>query len=112
MLFGRAVEIDLIASFVTGRLGTDHVLVVAGEPGVGKSALLDAGAEIAGRAGRRVLRAAALEYEAELQFGALNQLLHPLAGHVEDLSAEHRHALRVVLGFETGVPPSQLIAGA
>jgi hypothetical protein len=59
-----------------------------------------------------VLRAAALQYEAELQFGSLNQLLHPLIDHIDGLSDEHRHALRVILGLDTGVMPSQLIAGA
>jgi DNA-binding CsgD family transcriptional regulator len=112
VLFGRASEIDLVESFVTGRTDFGPVLVVAGEPGAGKSALLDAGAEIAARTGRRVLRAAALKYEAELQFGSLNQLLHPLAGSVTGLRDEHRQALQVLLGLESGAMPSQLIAGA
>jgi predicted ATPase len=111
-LFGRAVELDLLGSFVSGGPGSAPVLVLTGEPGVGKSALLDAAAEIAARAGGRVLRAAALEYEAELRFGALNQLLQPLIGHIDALSAEHRHALRVVMGLEPGAMPSQLVAGA
>jgi len=112
VLFGRAVEVDLITSFVTGRSDADPVLVVIGEPGVGKSALLDVGAAAAIRSGRRVLRAAALEYEAELQFGALNQLLHPLIGHIDRLGDEHRHALWVVLGLASGAMPTQLVAGA
>lgn len=112
MLFGRAVEVELIESFVTGRTDVGGVLVVAGEAGAGKSALLDAGAEIAARAGRRVLRAAALKYEAELQFGGLNQLLHPLADRVDGLRDEHRRALDVVLGLASGPTPSQLIVGA
>jgi DNA-binding CsgD family transcriptional regulator len=112
VLFGRAVEVELIESFVTGRSDFGGVLVVAGEAGAGKSALLDAGAEIAARAGRRVLRAAALKYEAELQFGGLNQLLHPLADRVDGLRDEHRQALDVVLGLASGAMPSQLIVGA
>ena len=112
MLYGRAVEIELIESFVAGRTDFGRVLVVAGEAGAGKSALLDAGAEIAARAGRRVLRAAALKYEAELQFGGLNQLLHPLVGQIDGLRDEHRRALHVLLGLTSGVPPSQLVAGA
>jgi hypothetical protein len=112
VLFGRAVEVELIESFVTGRTDFGGVLVVAGEAGAGKSALLDAGAEIAARAGRRVLRAAALKYEAELQFGGLNQLLHPLADRVDGLRDEHRQALDVVLGLASGAMPSQLIVGA
>jgi DNA-binding CsgD family transcriptional regulator len=112
VLFGRAVEIELIESFVTGHAEFGQVLVLAGDAGAGKSALLDAGAEIAARAGRRVLRAAALKYEAELEFGGLNQLLHPLVGHIDGLREEHRRALNVVLGLASGALPSQLVAGA
>ena len=112
MLFGRAAEVDLIGSFVAGRLGDDRVLVLAGEPGVGKSALLEVAANLGAHAGRRVLRAAALEYEADLRFGALNQLLSPLAAQVDGLDAAHHHALRVVLGLESGVMPAQLVVGS
>jgi len=112
VLFGRLAEVDLITSFVTGQLGNERVLALNGEPGVGKTALLDAAVEITGRSGARVLRAAALEYEAELMFGALNQLLHPLIGNIDGLDAEHRHAMRVVMGLEPGGMPSQLVACA
>lgn len=112
MLFGRASEIELIGAFVTGGTDFGPSLVVTGEPGVGKSALLDAAAETAARSGRRVLRATAFSYEADLEFGSLNELLHPLADHVAALRDEHRRALQVLLGLESGAMPSQLIAGA
>ncbi|WP_330249686.1 LuxR family transcriptional regulator [Nocardia sp. NBC_00565] len=112
MLFGRAVETELIMSFVTGGPGGAAVLVLTGEAGVGKTALLDTAAEIATRHGSRVLRAAALEFEAELQFGALNQLLQPMIGGIDGLDAPHRGAIRTVLGLAAGALPSQLIVGA
>ncbi|QLY29013.1 helix-turn-helix transcriptional regulator [Nocardia huaxiensis] len=112
MLFGREAEIEVISSFVVDGCGGETALVLSGEPGVGKTALLDAAAEIAAARGVRVLRAAALEFEAELSFGALNQLLQPLSGHIEVLEAAHREALRVVMGSETGAMPTQLVAGA
>ncbi|KAA8885440.1 helix-turn-helix transcriptional regulator [Nocardia colli] len=112
MLVGRKVERDLVAAFVLGQGGDQPVLVVRGDPGVGKTAVLELAADIAGSHGVRVLRAAALEYEAELKFGALNQLLHPLSGAIEGLGAVHRDALRVILGLAPGAMPTQLIAGA
>lgn len=112
MLVGREVERNLITGFVLGQAGDEPVLVVRGEPGVGKTAVLDMAADIAASHGIRVLRAAALEYEADLKFGALNQLLHPLSNGIGELSAAHRQALNVIMGLEPGAMPSQLIAGA
>ncbi|MFD6160631.1 LuxR C-terminal-related transcriptional regulator [Nocardia sp. NPDC060256] len=112
MLVGRAVERDLVAKFVLGQAGDQPVLVLRGEPGVGKTALLEMAADIAAAEGLRVLRAAALEYEAELKFGALNQLLHPLMSDIDELGVAHRDALRVIMGLASGPMPSQLIAGA
>ncbi|MFE7799280.1 LuxR C-terminal-related transcriptional regulator [Nocardia sp. NPDC057440] len=112
MLVGREVERGLITAFVLGAAGDESVLVVRGEPGVGKTAVLDMAADVAASHGIRVLRAAALEYEADLKFGALNQLLHPLLNGIGELSAAHRQALTVLMGLEPGAMPSQLIAGA
>ncbi|WP_405162884.1 AAA family ATPase [Nocardia sp. NBC_01499] len=112
MLVGREVEHDLVAAFVRGQAGDQPVLVIRGEPGVGKTAVLDMAADIAASQGIRVLRAAALEYEAELKFGALNQLLHPLLDDIDKLGAAHREALRVIMGLASGAMPMQLIAGA
>lgn len=112
MLVGREGERDLLAAFVTGAAAGESVLVLRGEPGVGKTALLEYAADIAVAQDVRVLRGAALEYEAELRFGALNQLLHPLSDGIDDLESAHRAALRVIMGRESGPMPSQLVAGA
>ncbi|MET8870786.1 LuxR family transcriptional regulator [Nocardia sp. NPDC004604] len=112
MLFGREVEIELLSSFVADACGGDNVLVLTGEPGVGKTALLNAAVEVASWHGARVLRAAALEFEAELQFGALNQLLQPTVEFIDKLEDPHRDAMRVVMGLAAGTLPSQLLAGA
>jgi predicted ATP-dependent serine protease len=81
------------------------VLLIAGDPGIGKTALLDAAAESAERAGRAVLRVTALEYEADLTFGALNQLLLPLLEDLPTLDEVHRQAIAVICGLEPGPPP-------
>src|SRR5262249_38413285 len=97
---------------MTGAPGDDRVLVFGGDPGVGKSALLDAGADVAAHSGRRVLRAAGMQYEAELQFGTLNQLLQSVIELIGELSDEHRGALGVVMGSESGPVPAPLVVGA
>ena len=90
----------------------EPLLLLSGEPGVGKTALLDAASDLAAGYGVVVLRATALEYEAEFAFGALSQLLYPLLDDLTSLDEAHRRALAVIFGLETGPVPSQLIAGA
>ncbi len=112
-LFGRDAELELISSFVRpGVPVASPVLILSGEPGAGKTALLDAAADCAGHAGRRVLRVTALEYEAELNYGALNQILYPLLDQLPALEEVHQRAIAVMCGLEAGPPPAQLIAGA
>jgi hypothetical protein len=74
MLLGRERERERIEALVAGaRLGTSGVLVVTGEPGIGKTALL---ADVAdGLTGMRVLRATGTEAERDLPFAGLGQLL-------------------------------------
>ncbi|GAB2442165.1 helix-turn-helix transcriptional regulator [Nocardia tengchongensis] len=112
MLVGRGVEIELLTAFVTDGSDGDNVLVLTGEPGVGKTALLNAAVEVACWHGVRVVRAEALEYEAELHHVALNQLLQPAIESIDSLDEPHRSALRVVMGSAAGTLPSQLVAGA
>ncbi|MFB6612521.1 AAA family ATPase [Agromyces sp. NPDC056379] len=115
MLFGRDAELELIRALVQvgpPRPAPPPVLMFSGEPGVGKTALLDSATEVSERAGRTALRATALEYEADLTYGALNQVLLPLLDHHSSLDEVHRHAIAVICGLESGPPPTQLIAGA
>jgi predicted ATPase len=101
-LIGRASERAQLASLLDeARNATSGVLVLEGEPGIGKTALLED--TVARAVGFRVLRAQGLQSEVELPFGALGQLLQPLQGHLASLSAEQCKALRTV--FETtGLP--------
>ncbi|HEY1966527.1 MAG TPA: AAA family ATPase [Pseudonocardia sp.] len=112
MLFGREAELGMVHAFARGDRQFGPVLLFSGEPGVGKTALLDAAVEIAERAGRIVPRATALEYEADLTYGTLNLLLHPLLDALPAIEEVHRHAIAVICGLELGAPPSQLLAGA
>ena len=76
---------------------------------MGKTALLNALAESAAAAGTVVLRVTGAEFEGEISFAGLNQVLLPVLGDVDELDAVHRDALRVALGFGTGPPPDRLL---
>lgn len=113
MLVGRSSELELIRAFVRGESQPrTPVLLFSGEPGVGKTALLDVAAEIGASNGRAVARATALEYEVDLAFGALNQILHPLLHGISALDDFHRSAIAVICGLQQGPPPTQLTASA
>jgi DNA-binding CsgD family transcriptional regulator len=91
------------------RAGGSRVLVVRGEPGVGKSALLD---YLAGRAaGCRVVRAAGVEPEMELAFAGLHQLLAPVLDRVKGLPGPQRDALRTAFGLSAGPAPDRFLVG-
>lgn len=78
-LIGRDGELALISEFVDRASSGDDAMLVTGEPGVGKTALLDAAAERATACGFRVLRASGVEFEADVPFAGLHQVLVPLA---------------------------------
>ena len=108
-LTGRSGEVEVIRAVIesTGRPGGS--LTLFGEPGVGKSALLDAAADLAVASDMRTLRAAGAEFEANIAFAGLNQLLVPLAPMFPRLDSSHESALRVALGFGDGPTPSRLL---
>src|SRR5277367_6587225 len=91
------------------RAGGSRVLVVRGEPGVGKSALLD---YLAGRAsGCRVVRAAGVESEMELAFAGLHQLLASVLDRLEGLPGPQQEALRTAFGLSSGPAPDRFLVG-
>ncbi|MFD6530982.1 AAA family ATPase [Streptomyces sp. NPDC060184] len=106
-LVGRERDLELVReSLDRSPVGT---LLLSGEPGVGKSALLDAVARAASRDGTRVLRAAGVEFEADVGYAALNQILFPLHGVLDRLPSSSREALNVALGFSAGPAPERLL---
>jgi DNA-binding CsgD family transcriptional regulator len=109
-LMGRRRECAVLDRLIGAvRAGGSRVLVVRGEPGVGKSALLD---YLAGRAaGCRVVRAAGVEPEMELAFAGLHQLLAPVLDRVESLPGPQRDALRTAFGLSTGPAPDRFLVG-
>ena len=83
------------------RQGESRALVLRGEPGVGKTALLDYLAEHA--SGCVVARAAGVQSEMELAFAGLQQLCAPMLDHLQRLPHPQRDALGVALGIGSGV---------
>ena len=91
------------------RWGSSAVLVVHGEPGIGKTALLD---YAAGRAvGFRVVRAWGVESEMELAFAGLHQLCVPMLGRLDQLPGPQRDALAVAFGMREGPAPDRFLVG-
>jgi hypothetical protein len=91
------------------RAGSSAVLVVRGEPGIGKTALLDYAASPG--ADFRVVRASGVESEMELPFAGLHQLCVPMLGRLERLPAPQRDALRVAFGLRDGDVPDRFLVG-
>jgi len=109
-LLGRQRERVVLERLLdTARNGHGAVLVVHGDPGVGKTALLQYAAE----AGRdfRVVRTAGVEGEMELDYAALQQLCSPLLEFVERLPDPQRDAIGVAFGLSAGQAPSPFLVG-
>jgi DNA-binding CsgD family transcriptional regulator len=102
----RAALSGLLAAARAGRSG---VLVMRGEPGVGKTALLDWAVESA--AGLRVVRVAGVESEMELAFAALQQLCAPMLDKLGGLPDPQRAALGIAFGLSTGAAPDRFLVG-
>ena len=104
---GECAVLDQLVNAV--RAGGSRVLVVRGEPGVGKSVLLDYLAR--GASDCRVVRAAGVESEMELAFAGLHQLLSPVLDRLERLPVPQREALRTAFGLSAGPAPDRFLVG-
>ena len=91
------------------RSGESRALVVRGDPGVGKTALLDFLAAQA--AGCRILRVTGVQSEMELAFAGLQQLCAPIMGRTGLLPAPQYQALRVAFGLSEGPVPDRFLVG-
>jgi DNA-binding CsgD family transcriptional regulator len=91
------------------RSGESRALVVRGEPGVGKTALLEHLVERA--SGCRVVRASGVQSEMELPFAGLHQLCAPMLDQLAHLPGPQREALTTIFGLSNGDPPGRLLVG-
>jgi DNA-binding NarL/FixJ family response regulator len=110
VLLGRADERELLDRLLENvRAGQSAVLVVRGEAGVGKTALLHYCARQA--SGFRVARIAGVESEMELPFAGLHQLCAPMLGRLGALPEPQQVALGVALGLSSGPAPDRFLVG-
>ena len=111
MLVGRADERGAIEqALVRARSGVSAVLALAGEPGIGKTALLDHAARQA--TGMRVLRARGIESEAQIAFGSLLELIRPALPLLEAIPAPQAAALEAALSLRPAVAQDRFAVGA
>jgi DNA-binding CsgD family transcriptional regulator len=107
-LTGRRDECDVLDELVDAvRAGKSRALVVRGEPGVGKTALLDAMADRASDC--RLERAVGVEAEMEVAFAGLHQLLAPMLDRLERLPDPQGDALATAFGIRAGPAPDRLL---
>ncbi|HEV2254860.1 MAG TPA: AAA family ATPase, partial [Streptosporangiaceae bacterium] len=93
------------------RAGKGRALVLRGDPGVGKTVLLDHLAGRASSSGCRVARAVGVQSEMELAFAGLHQLCAPMLGRAECLPVPQREAMHVAFGLSAGRPPDRFFVG-
>jgi DNA-binding CsgD family transcriptional regulator len=110
ILRGRSSECALLDDLLSAiRRGDSRSLVLRGEAGIGKTALLDYLVESA--SGLTVVRAAGVQSEIELAFASLHQLCGPMLGRVEVLPTPQRQALEIVFGVGAGEAPDRFLVG-
>ncbi|AXB44645.1 ATP-binding protein [Amycolatopsis albispora] len=111
MLRGRRAEQEAIAALLAGaRDGISGALVLRGEPGIGKTSLLDHAAATAGDL--RVLRGVGIESEAELPFAGLHLLLRPVLDRLDALPELQRRALEGAFGLGNSGDGDRFLIGA
>jgi hypothetical protein len=109
-LRGRRRECEALDALVGSvRAGESRVLVLRGEAGVGKTALLEYLLERA--SGCRVARVAGIESEMELAFAGLHQFCAPMLDHLDRLPVPQRAALGTAFGLSAGEPPDRFLVG-
>jgi DNA-binding CsgD family transcriptional regulator len=109
-LVDRHDELEALDGLIgAARAGSSGVLVLKGESGIGKTALLDEGGDTA--AGMQLLRVSGIESEFGLSFAALHHLLLPLLDRVDDLPGPQRDALASAFGRREGAQPTAFLIG-
>ncbi len=111
MLIGRESERRVVEQLIAGaRVGSSGVLVITGEPGIGKTALVGEAETLA--AGMRLLRARGTEPEREVPFGGLLQLLRPALDQLDRIPAPQRDALGAALALSEPAAGDRFAVGA
>jgi DNA-binding CsgD family transcriptional regulator len=113
MLLGRERELRELAAALSGaRESRSGVVVLAGEPGIGKTALVDEAATLAEEARMRILRARGIESEARVPFAGLLELLRPALGSLDRIPAPQAAALEGALALRPASAQDRFAVGA
>jgi hypothetical protein len=108
----RCSERDALDRLVDAvRAGESRALVVRGDPGVGKTVLVDYLADRASGSGCRVVRAVGVQSEMELAFAGLHQLCAPMMDQLDGIPVPQHDALRTAFGLAAGPPPDRFFVG-
>lgn len=111
MLYGRSEEVRRLDAFLDeARAGRSGALAVIGDPGDGKTALLNRTADAAAHTWL-VLRCTGVQSESELPFAGLQLLLYPALDRLAELPGPHRDALRCAFGLGTGPATDRFAVG-
>ncbi|MFE1984620.1 AAA family ATPase [Streptomyces mirabilis] len=111
-VIGRREELSLLRELITPPHKESHVLLLLGDPGLGKTILLAEAAREAKAAGMRVLATTGRESEQDLAFAGLHQLLRPVLDRVARLPTRQAEALRGAFGLsDDPAPPDALLTG-
>jgi DNA-binding CsgD family transcriptional regulator len=108
---GRDRELALLSSLVSEGRSSSGFLAIVGDPGQGKTTLLNAAVDLASVGGTLVLTASGIEAEAELAFAGLHQLLRPVLPSAEHLPAPQLAALRSAFGMSDEHTPERFLVG-
>src|SRR6476659_2484472 len=110
LLVGRRRELERIEALLDGaRAGASGVLALVGEPGIGKSSLLEWAAARAN--GMNVLRARGVQSEAHIPFAGLFELLRPALGSLDRIPQPQAEALETALALRPGRAEDRFAVG-
>ena len=110
-LFGRELEQKQLAELIDGVRHRGGALLVRGEAGIGKSALLAEVRALSGTSTMRVLATTGAESEEHLPYAGLHQLLHPIRAGIDGLPGPQRDALGAALGLADRAVPEVYLVG-
>ncbi|WKK72772.1 ATP-binding protein [Rathayibacter oskolensis] len=109
VLVGRDREVALLTSALESARSAGMAVLIEGEPGIGKSALLTAMTRHAEDTGYRVLRCTGVEQASPTGYASLHELLRPLLRRLDALPVRQREALATAFGLAEGPAPDRLL---
>ena len=108
-MVGRSAELAEVTNALAAISASGAVLVVEGDPGIGKSTLLAAATEWATANGFGRLGCSGVQSHTEIGFAGVHELIHPILGHAAALPPRQRIALMTAFGLEEGPAPDRLM---